>query len=149
MVSISFIFYRILTLIISFRFDVTPTGRILNRFSRDMETVDSSLSSSIRATTSYIASFIAAVVTVSIVIPPFLLPAAFIGYFYYKLSLGYIRAGRELKRLEANTRSPIFSGFGELLEGIVTVRAFSAERRFFDGITDKIDLTTQFWYSFW
>ncbi|KAH9993076.1 hypothetical protein BJV77DRAFT_944660, partial [Russula vinacea] len=39
--------------------------------------------------------------------------------------------------------SPIFSGFGELLEGIVTVRAFSAEQRFLYGLYAKVDLTTQ------
>ena len=45
--------------------------------------------------------------------------------------------------MESNSRSPIFSGFGELLEGIVTVRAFSAEQRFLDALHLKVDLTTQ------
>ena len=45
--------------------------------------------------------------------------------------------------MESNSRSPIFSGFGELLEGIVTVRAFSAEHRFLDALHSKVDLTTQ------
>jgi len=54
-----------------------------------------------------------------------------------------------LRRMESNSRSPIFSGFGELLEGIVTVRAFSAEKRFLDSLHTKVDLTTQMWYSFW
>jgi hypothetical protein len=45
--------------------------------------------------------------------------------------------------MESNSRSPIFSGFGELLEGIVTVRAFSAEQRFLDSLHMKVDLTTQ------
>ena len=45
--------------------------------------------------------------------------------------------------MESNSRSPIFSGFGELLEGIVTVRAFSAERQFMDDLHGKIDVTTK------
>ena len=45
--------------------------------------------------------------------------------------------------MESNTRSPIFSDFGELLEGIVTVRAFSAERRFLNNLHVKIDNTTK------
>jgi len=45
--------------------------------------------------------------------------------------------------MESNSRSPIFSGFGELLEGIVTVRAFSAEQRFLDDLHGKIDVTTK------
>lgn len=59
------------------------------------------------------------------------------------LALGYLKTGRDLRRMESNSRSPIFSGFGELLEGIVTVRAFSAERRFLDDLHDKIDVTTK------
>jgi hypothetical protein len=59
------------------------------------------------------------------------------------LAIGYLNTGRDLRRMESNSRSPIFSGFGELLEGIVTVRAFSAEQRFLDSLHVKVDLTTQ------
>lgn len=45
--------------------------------------------------------------------------------------------------MESNTRSPIFSGFGELLEGVVRVRALSAEQKFLDGFHQKIDQTTK------
>ena len=57
--------------------------------------------------------------------------------------MGYIETGRDLRRMEANTRSPIFSEFAELLEGIVTVRAFSAEQKFLDNLHLKIDITTK------
>ena len=82
---------------------------------------------------------------------------------YRQLAIGYLNTGRDLRRMESNSRSPIFSGFGELLEGIVTVRAplfeeggdgfvdssleqvraFSAERRFLDDLHLKIDITTK------
>jgi ABC-type multidrug transport system fused ATPase/permease subunit len=78
-----------------------------------------------------------------IIFPPFLLPAAIIGYLYFRLAIGYLNTGRDLRRMESNTRSPIFSDFSELLEGIVTVRAFSAEARFLDDLHGKVDLTTQ------
>ena len=45
--------------------------------------------------------------------------------------------------MESNSRSPIFANFGEVLEGIVTVRAFSAEGRFLDDLHKKIDMTTK------
>ena len=79
----------------------------------------------------------------SVVFPWFLVPAVIIGYFYRLLAIGYLNTGRDLRRMESNSRSPIFSGFGELLEGIVTVRAFSAERRFLDDLHHKIDMTTK------
>lgn len=73
----------------------------------------------------------------------FIFPASVFGYLYRRLAIGYLNTGRDLRRMESNTRSPIFANFGELLEGIVTVRAFSAERRFLDFHTTKIDLTTK------
>jgi len=79
----------------------------------------------------------------SVVFPWFLLPAFIIALAYRELAIGYINTGRDLRRMESNTRSPIFSDFGELLEGIVTVRAFSVERRFLDNLHRKIDTTTQ------
>jgi ABC-type multidrug transport system fused ATPase/permease subunit len=66
--------------------------------------------------------------------PLFLIPAFFIGMLYRQLAIGYLNTGRDLRRMESNSRSPIFSGFGEMLEGLVTVRAFSAERQFLDGL---------------
>ncbi|TFK37295.1 multidrug resistance-associated ABC transporter [Crucibulum laeve] len=134
----------------TFRFhDTTPQGRMLNRFGKDIETIDSSLAGSLQAVNSSLASFFAAILTVAVVFPYFLIPALFIGIAYRELAIGYLNTGRDLRRMESNTRSPIFSDFGELLEGIVTVRAFSAERRFLDGLHSKIDTTTKMWYSFW
>jgi ABC-type multidrug transport system fused ATPase/permease subunit len=72
-----------------------------------------------------------------------LIPAIAIGFVYRLLAIGYLNTGRDLRRMESNTRSPIFSGFGELLEGIVTVRAFSAEQQLLDELHSKIDLTSQ------
>ena len=78
------------------------------------------------------------------------MPAFFIGFAYRELAIGYLNTGRDLRRMESNTRSPIFSDFGEILEGIVTVRAFSAEKRFLNNVFVKIDTTTKvesFFYS--
>ncbi|KAI0092260.1 multidrug resistance-associated ABC transporter [Irpex rosettiformis] len=129
--------------------DVTPQGRMLNRFSKDVETVDSSLSGTLQTVNSSLANFAASVITVVVIFPLFVFPAVVIGFIYRQLAIGYLNTGRDLRRMESNTRSPIFANFGELLEGIVTVRAFSAEQRFLDNHNAKVDLTTKMWYSFW
>lgn len=54
-----------------------------------------------------------------------------------------MNTGRDLRRMESNNRSPIFANFGEVLEGIVTVRAFSAEQRFLDHHDAGVDLATK------
>ncbi|KAF7328584.1 hypothetical protein MVEN_02546500 [Mycena venus] len=79
----------------------------------------------------------------------FLFPATFISLFYYTFAIGHLNTRCHLRRMESNSRSPIFSDFGELLQGIVTVRAFSAEKRFLDNLHTRIDLTTKMWYPFW
>ncbi|KAJ7179617.1 hypothetical protein C8R46DRAFT_1074274 [Mycena filopes] len=134
----------------TFRFhDTTPQGRMLNRFGKDIETIDSSLAGSLQQVNSSLAGFIASLLTVTFVFPLFLIPASVIGWFYYSFAIGYLNTGRDLRRMESNSRSPIFSDFGELLQGIVTVRAFSAEKRFLDNLHTRINLTTKMWYTFW
>lgn len=81
--------------------------------------------------------------------PLFLVPAAVLGYFYQRIAVKYLNTARDLRRMNSNARSPIFSGFGELLEGIVTVRAFSAEQRFADKLHTSIDLEARMFYNFW
>ncbi|KAJ6593252.1 multidrug resistance-associated ABC transporter [Mycena capillaripes] len=128
---------------------VQMTGRMLNRFGNDMGTIDSSLAQSLQLVNSSLVAFFVALLTVTVVFPMFLIPASLIGYFYYIFAIGYLNTGRDLRRMESNSRSPIFSDFGELLQGIVTVRAFSAEKRFLNNLFTRIDLTTKMWYSFW
>lgn len=130
---------------------------------QDVETVDSSLAGSLQAVNtsltirglgshsgvsdSSLCSFptdgLYSVRVFSFIFPLFLIPASIIGLAYRQFAIGYLNTGRDLRRMESNTRSPIFSGFGELLEGIVTVRAFSAEQKFLDGLHQKIDQTTK------
>lgn len=124
-------------------FDTTPTGRILNRFSKDVETIDTQLADSVQNTSHQVAGFVAALLTIVVLLPQFFLPAILITYGYYYLSYGYIVAGRSLRRMESTTRSPIFAAFGDMLDGLVTVRAFSKEKTFIDNTHSRIDLTNK------
>ncbi|WWC92185.1 uncharacterized protein L201_007139 [Kwoniella dendrophila CBS 6074] len=130
-------------------FNVTPVGRIINRFSRDVETIDSSLNGALRTVIIYVASLIGAIVVVAAIVPWFLVPAAVISYLYYQYSVVYLRVGRSLRRLEATLKSPIFSGFAELLDGVISVRAFSVEARFMSQLCEQVDKTHQAFYYYW
>ncbi|KAJ7717556.1 P-loop containing nucleoside triphosphate hydrolase protein [Mycena metata] len=87
--------------------------------------------------------------TFSVLFPPFLLPASIITFLYRSLAIGYLNTGRDLRRMESNNRSPIFSNFEEVLTGIVTVRAFSVEKRFLQSFFDNVDKMTEVGYIFW
>ncbi|KAJ7254410.1 hypothetical protein B0H12DRAFT_1115460 [Mycena haematopus] len=130
-------------------FDATPKGRILNRLGKDISTVDMNLALSVGNVIHTLGALAVAILTVGVVFPLFLFPGLLLSLAYYMLSVGYLRSSRDLRRMEANTRSPIITGFSELLEGIVTVRAFGVEKRFLDNMYGMVDRTTRLGYSFW
>ncbi|KAJ3194117.1 hypothetical protein HK101_003453 [Irineochytrium annulatum] len=113
-------------------FDTTPLGRVLNRFSKDVDTLDSLLPESARMfgyTLSLIAGTIALVCAVFPYFLIMLLPA---GYCYYMAQAYYRATSRELKRLDNTTRSPLFAHFASGLSGLATIRAYNVTKRFAD-----------------
>ncbi|BGP48208.1 hypothetical protein JCM10450v2_004080 [Rhodotorula kratochvilovae] len=128
-------------------FDTTPSGRILNRYSTDFTIVDGSLTDQVRITLTHAFSFVINVGVVVIVSPRFIPPAILIVWLYAYYALMFVKTSRDLRRLESNARSPIFSKFGETLQGIVTVRAFGGERRFLKGLWDSVDRMQAVAYS--
>ena len=71
------------------------------------------------------------------------------GYIYFRLAVAYLRCQRDLQRIKAVTLSPIISGFDTTLIGIVTIRAFSAEKRFLDEFHGQMDTTTAAEWWIW
>lgn len=96
---------------------------MLNRFSKDVETIDQNLSFSLQQVNIAVAEFFAAAITVAVIFPGFALPAIVLGFVYYKLGVAYLNTGRDLRRMESNSRSPVFSGFAELLDGEYSYQA--------------------------
>jgi ABC-type multidrug transport system fused ATPase/permease subunit len=119
-----------------------------SRFSKDIETIDGSLTGSLRQVLVSTASLIGAIILVTGILPWFVVPAAFISYAFYVLSVRYLNVSRDLRRIEATARSPIFSGFGEVLDGITTVRAFSAEKMFKEKLFAQVDHSQAAFYQY-
>ncbi|KAF9951567.1 hypothetical protein BGZ72_006947 [Mortierella alpina] len=105
-------------------FDTTPLGRILNRFSKDMDTIDNNLMASINQYLITITGIISVLILSAVFLPlmiPVMIPLAVI---YYAVALFYQRTNRELKRLEAILRSHVYSYFSETLTGMGTLKAY-------------------------
>ncbi|CAH0555483.1 unnamed protein product [Brassicogethes aeneus] len=120
-------------------FDVTPVGRILNRFSKDIDTLDNVLPMTIRGWITCFFSVIGTLVVISYTTPLFILVIIPIGLLYYFIQRFYVATSRQLKRLESVSRSPIYSHFGESITGAQAIRAFGQEDRFITESERKVD----------
>ncbi|KAL3667605.1 hypothetical protein V7S43_007159 [Phytophthora oleae] len=105
-------------------FDVTPVGRVLNRFSRDLDEVDNPLP--------YFSLWlllcifqVASSFIVCAVVNPFVLIIYFpVGFGCWFAAQLYQASARELKRLDGISRSPFLNLMSETISGIETVRAY-------------------------
>lgn len=82
-------------------FSSNPSGRILNRFSRDMGQIDETLPSIMMDVLQIFLSLIGIIVVVAIVNPIYLVPTAIMFGMFYFLRGFYLTTSRALKRLDA------------------------------------------------
>ncbi|KAH7335823.1 ABC protein [Rhizoctonia solani] len=121
-------------------FDTTPLGRILGVFGKDVDTIDNSLSDSIRMFIFTISLALTSVVMITILEYYFLAIAIFILVLYQYFAAFYRASARELKRLDSNLRSLLYSHFSESLTGLATIRAYGEVDRFLRDNKYYIDL---------
>jgi ABC-type multidrug transport system fused ATPase/permease subunit len=130
-------------------FETTPTGRIMNRFSKDMKDIDQEVATFSADFVANLVSAMATVLLISIITPWTLLGLLPITIAYYSIARKYLCTSRELKRLEAITRSPIFSHFGEALQGASTIRSYGAKNRFIEENHKKVDYNHRAFFFMW
>uniref|UniRef100_A0A8B9HD58 ATP-binding cassette, sub-family C (CFTR/MRP), member 10 n=1 Tax=Astyanax mexicanus TaxID=7994 RepID=A0A8B9HD58_ASTMX len=120
-------------------FDTTPLGRILNRFSSDVYTIDDSLPFVLNILLANVFGLLGMLVVMSYGLPWVLLPLVPLGLLYYQTQRFYRHSSRELKRLCSLTLSPVYSHFSETLSGLATVRASGHVARFEEENERRLD----------
>lgn len=130
-------------------FDVTPLGQLMNRFSKDLEAVDQEIAPVAIGVISCALSLVVTVGLIAFITPMFLIAAVFISILFYLVAAFYLRASRDLKRLESIQRSPLFQQFGETLSGMTTIRAYGCERRFIRENLEKINTQSRPFIYLW
>lgn len=120
-------------------FDMTPTGRILSRTSKDQDSIDLNLPLSMQFCIVNILIVVGAIILSSTITPLFLafLSVELIVYIY--LIKKYLKSSREIKRIELNARTPVNSHFGETNNGLYIIRAAHKQALFFESFVAKSD----------
>jgi ABC-type multidrug transport system fused ATPase/permease subunit len=108
-------------------YDVTPVGRILVRFSRDIMQIDFQLPQQYISFLQQIASIIAAYVFIAVIFPIFVAAMVPITVLYFVLQQIYNPANIQFRRLDSISKGPIYSHFSETLNGLTTIRAYRRE----------------------
>ncbi|CAO2652813.1 Nn.00g022240.m01.CDS01 [Neocucurbitaria sp. VM-36] len=124
----------------NFRFyDITPVGRLMNRLTSDMNTIDGELSNAFTVFAWQVIGWITSIIIILSATPTFLafgvvLCCGFVYYFFR-----FLPTSQSLRRLEMVSLSPLMSNFGALVEGLTTVRAFNAQGRFQARVIEVVD----------
>ncbi|KAH9868882.1 hypothetical protein J1614_007957 [Plenodomus biglobosus] len=124
----------------TFRFyDVTPVGRLMNRLTSDMNTIDGQLSNAFIVFAWQFIGWVSSIVIIISSTPTFLaFGVILMGGFVYHF-LRFLPTSQTLRRLEMVSLSPLMSNFGALVEGLTTVRAFNAQERFQARVIEVVD----------
>ncbi|KAJ1561710.1 Multidrug resistance-associated protein 1 [Cladochytrium tenue] len=113
-------------------FESQPIGRILSRFSKDIESIDQRIWVYFFFAIFSSFNLIGALALICTFFPVILALIVPLMGFYYLVLVFYRSAVRELKRLDANQRSPLYAHISLTLAGVPSIRAFMAEDRFVD-----------------
>jgi ATP-binding cassette subfamily C (CFTR/MRP) protein 10 len=128
-------------------FDQNPSGRILNRLSSDLYTIDDSLPFILNIFVANFFSLLGTLVVLSYSQVSFLLILLPLWLIYRKLQFYYRSTSREVRRLDSVARSPIYSSFTETLDGSSTIRAFQKEGFFLERFIQHVTLYQKTSYS--
>ena len=129
-------------------FDDHPSGRVLNRFSEDQATLDAQLPWTMYDFVQVSLRSLTVLVVTSIVVPWILIPILPLTWYFVRIRKQYVASSRELKRLDAVSRSPVLAQFASSMSGLTTIRAYGVQSVFADQFTHKLDENTRAYMMF-
>ncbi|CAO1628044.1 unnamed protein product [Parajaminaea phylloscopi] len=127
-------------------FEATPIGVSLNRFSKDVNSIDEMLPRVLHGFFRTLIVVMGVLIVITASVPPFLVAIIPLYFAYRAILRYYLATSRELKRLDAVSKSPIFSWFQESLGGLSTIRAFGQTPRFTATNESRVDRNQQAYF---
>ncbi|OJK04669.1 hypothetical protein ASPACDRAFT_1892879 [Aspergillus aculeatus ATCC 16872] len=122
------------------------SGALLNRFSQDMTLIESQLPVGLLVTVSNLFTAIAAAALIATgsswmaITVPFLIAAVFVVQHYY------LKTSRQLRLLDLESRSPLYSHYMDTMNGLSTIQAFGWQKRFSEKSSKLLDVSQRPYY---
>uniref|UniRef100_A0A3Q4IC03 ABC-type glutathione-S-conjugate transporter n=1 Tax=Neolamprologus brichardi TaxID=32507 RepID=A0A3Q4IC03_NEOBR len=111
-------------------FYTSPIGRVINRFAKDIFTIDETIPNKLRSCLLCLMSVLGTIFVICMATPFFAIVIIPLALIYFFVQRFYIAASRQLRRLDSVSRSPIYSHFGETVSGLSVIRAYRHQERF-------------------
>uniref|UniRef100_A0A673VHU3 ABC-type glutathione-S-conjugate transporter n=1 Tax=Suricata suricatta TaxID=37032 RepID=A0A673VHU3_SURSU len=111
-------------------FERTPIGNLLNRFSKETDTVDVDTPDKLRSLLVYVFGLLEVVLVVTVATPLAVVAILPLLVLYAGFQSLYVASLCQLRRLESARHSSVCSHVAETFQGIAVVRAFQAQRPF-------------------
>ncbi|CAK1548558.1 unnamed protein product [Leptosia nina] len=129
-------------------FDTNPSGRVLNRFSKDMGAMDETLPRSFLETIQMYMFALSVLTLNAIALPWTLIPTSVLLIVFFFLFRWYLRAAQAVKRLESTTKSPVFSMISSTISGLATIRSSDSQNRLLKMFDQAQDTNSSAFFSF-
>ncbi|RNA36438.1 multidrug resistance-associated 1 [Brachionus plicatilis] len=127
-------------------FESTPSGRIINRFSKDIDAAERAIPESLKSLCRCLFHVLFTVLVIASSTPLFLVSLIPIIIIYIFAQRYFVASMRQLKRMESASKSPIFSHFSETLTGVTTIRAYNSQNRFIKIMQNHVDENLLFFF---
>ncbi|KAE8441372.1 hypothetical protein EG329_005475 [Mollisiaceae sp. DMI_Dod_QoI] len=105
-------------------FATTDTGVTVNRFSQDMSLLDIGLSPGAFLTLISLTSCVMGMALVIVSLPYMAAVIPFAAVFLYGLQLFYLRTSRQLRYMDLEAKSPLYTHLLETVQGLSSIRSF-------------------------
>ncbi|KAH9869491.1 hypothetical protein IAQ61_006697 [Plenodomus lingam] len=105
-------------------FSTTDSGVTLNRFSQDLMLIDMELPVAALNTFATFVLCIGQMALIAVAAPFAAISFPIVGITVYFIQMFYLRTSRQLRFLDLEAKSPLYSQFTEILNGLPTIRAF-------------------------
>lgn len=112
-------------------FDSTPSGRILNRFSRDVESAERDVAWNLEKTLVPLFHAVAALLLLLVKLPLLVLVIGPALFAYHSFQARYRRAMLDVQRLTSLARSPRFAFLKETMQALSSIQAHRQTEAFF------------------